>query len=331
MAKQIEEENRMSYKIVNATNYRTVQSVVKAFLHKEEIELEIKKAGKDANIPKITQLVIRSPKKKCDLFFDQINNTWLKSFETSHLSKDGNTVGGLNVYMRAIRAIFNRAIADNYVKIELYPFGKRKYNIPSQPTKKRAISKADISTINNTEFPENSPLWHAKNYFLFSFFCRGMNFIDMAYLTPKDILDGNIVYIRKKTMRKNAKTFTIQITPQIQNILNIYTAGKRQNEFIFPIIDRKEDPEKSRFDISNRRKTYNKYLKKVAEAAGISKTDMTSYVSRHSWGTVAKRSGISIGTISDGYGHGDQKTTQVYLDSFSNDEINAANEIITSL
>ncbi len=62
--------------------------------------------------------------------------------------------------------------------------------------------------------------------------------------------------------------------------------------------------------------------------AGI-KAHLTSYTVRHSWGTIAKRMGFDIGLISDGYGHSDMHTTQTYLDSIENDELDLANENIT--
>ena len=82
-----------------------------------------------------------------------------------------------------------------------------------------------------------------------------------------------------------------------------------------------------RRDIMNEIKTHNKYLKRIAELTGI-EANLTSYVARHSWGTIAKRKGIDINIISDGYGHSDPAVTRVYLDSIENEDIDSANEII---
>ncbi|MEJ7674804.1 MAG: tyrosine-type recombinase/integrase [Chitinophagaceae bacterium] len=46
---------------------------------------------------------------------------------------------------------------------------------------------------------------------------------------------------------------------------------------------------------------------------------MTTYTARHSFSTVLKRSGASTEFISEALGHSDVKTTENYLDSFSND------------
>lgn len=56
---------------------------------------------------------------------------------------------------------------------------------------------------------------------------------------------------------------------------------------------------------------------------------LTSYVARHSWATIAKRSGVPTAVISEGLGHTTENTTQVYLDSFENEVLDAANRLIT--
>ena len=51
---------------------------------------------------------------------------------------------------------------------------------------------------------------------------------------------------------------------------------------------------------------------------------ITLHVARHTFATVLKRSGVDIGIISESLGHSDLKTTQIYLDSFENTQIDAA-------
>jgi len=81
-------------------------------------------------------------------------------------------------------------------------------------------------------------------------------------------------------------------------------------------------------DLMNERKTYNKWLKKIAKSVGI-ESKLTSYVARHSWATIAKDLNVPISVISEGLGHEDIKTTQIYLDSFDDDVIDKANALIT--
>jgi integrase len=261
-----------------------------------------------------------------DFSFEELDYKWLKDFETYHYSR-GNTANSLGVYLRSIRMVYNTAIKRNIVKESLYPFGRNKYTIPSGPVHKRAITKEDIIKIESLELKKGSYLWHAKNYFLFSFYTMGMNWIDMAYLKMKNITNGRIEYIRSKTKRKTAKAFSIKINDKIDGILSHYINGKDQEQHIFPIILRTESPALIREDAKNRLKKYNQNLERIRKLCGIEQK-LTSYVSRHSWATIAKRSGINVGIISDALGHHDPYITQTYLDSFGNDEIDKANEML---
>jgi integrase/recombinase XerD len=213
------------------------------------------------------------------------------------------------------------------VQESFYPFGRNKYTIPTGPSRKRAISKNDIIKIKNLDLPENSPLWHARNYFLFSFYTMGMNWSDMAHLKIKNIVNDRIEYIRLKTKRKTDKSFSVKINPKIQGILAYYAYGKDMDDLIFPIIQRTDNPSIIREDIMNRLRRYNKNLERIGDLCGIEEK-LTSYVSRHSWATIAKKSGIDIGIISDALGHQDALVTRTYLDSFGNKEIDLANDNI---
>ena len=261
-----------------------------------------------------------------DFHFEDINFKWLSDFEAFHYSR-GNSPISLSVYLRSIRSLFNKAIMHGIVQESFYPFGRNKYTIPTGPSRKRAISKEDIIKIENLKLDEGSHIWHARNYFLFSFYTMGMNWSDMAHLKINNIVNGRIEYIRIKTKRKRAKAFTIKINPKTQEILSYYIHDKDKDDFIFPIIQRTDSPFIIREDIKNKLRRYNKNLERIGELCGIEER-LTSYVSRHSWATIAKKSGIDIGIISDALGHQDTLVTRNYLDGFGNEEIDDANDQI---
>jgi len=263
-----------------------------------------------------------------DIHFELINYKWLTDYEAYHYER-GNSPVSLSVYLRALRSIFNKAIMHGIVDETYYPFGRHKYLMPTSPRKKRAISKEDILKIEQLVLPVGSKIWHAQNYFLFSFYTMGMNWSDMAHLKMKNIVNDRIEYIRLKTKRKTAKGFSIKINPKIQMILDFYTPGKGKEDFIFPIIMRTESPILIREDIKNRLRRYHENLERIRIRCGISEK-LTSYVSRHTWATLAKKSGIDIGIISDALGHQDTVVTRTYLESFGNEEIENANRIVTA-
>lgn len=56
---------------------------------------------------------------------------------------------------------------------------------------------------------------------------------------------------------------------------------------------------------------------------------MTTYVARHSWASIAKNYNLPIAVISEGLGHSNIKTTQIYLDTFDKNVIDDANKLIS--
>jgi len=294
------------------------------FIFTQKIIDELHNANKFGN-EKAYKTVLNSVKdfsKGKDFQMSKINFKWLKDFENFHISK-GNSINGISVYLRTIRAVLNRAIREDILKIENYPFYK--FKIKQEKTRKRAIEKEDIFKIRDIELIENTPEWHAKNYFLFSFYTRGMSWTDIVNLKINDISSGRISYKRAKT----GKLYSIKINDSIQNILDLYINNNEGSEYIFPVISRKDNPAEIKKDIQNGMKTYNKYLKRIALKCEID-TKLTGYVARHSWATIAKKMGYSVEVISEGLGHGDLKTTQIYLADFDDNVLDEANDLITS-
>lgn len=226
----------------------------------------------------------------------------------------------MSFYLRTIRAIYNRAIHENLAKRENYPF--ENYSIKSNKTAKRRISKSDIETIAKIQLEEGTNLWHARNYFMFSFYNIGMNFIDIANLKMNNIVNGRIEYIRAKTHRP----YSIKLTEPTLKILSYYTEGKKKNDFVFNIIEGKS-PEEQLNSYKNIRRSYTKWLKKLAKKCDI-KANLTAYVARHTWASIAKDMNMSISVISESLGHEDIKTTQIYLDDFDEDVLDKANQLI---
>ena len=67
----------------------------------------------------------------------------------------------------------------------------------------------------------------------------------------------------------------------------------------------------------------NTELRTFAKELGIT-AEVTTYVARHSFATILKKSGVNIGIISQALGHQDIKTTQIYLSQFDNEQIDNA-------
>ncbi|MFA6484054.1 MAG: site-specific integrase [Bacteroidales bacterium] len=249
------------------------------------------------------------------LNFAEFNYKKLLEFEQFMAGKKIHT-NTISFYMRTLRAIFNRAVKEGVCKEANYVF--RDYTIRNEETRKRAITKPEIDAIRNLELEAGTPVEFARDMFMFSFYTRGMNLIDIAFLKKTDIQNGRIEYSRRKT----AQLFSVKLIDAANNILKQY---ENDTPFLFPVIKRKG---KEYLDYVSFKRLINKKLKDVALEAKIT-TTLTTYVARYSWATIAKRQGITTAIISEGLGHESEQTTQVYLDSFENEVLDRANELVT--
>jgi len=297
---------------------------VSFFEYTDEVIEGLKAARKFGNAAAYQNCLnaIKSFQNDVDLDFDQISYKFLTRFETYFLS-NGNSINGLSFLMRTLRAIYNRAIKEGYASRDLYPFGS--YKIKKEPTRKRAIRIEDLHKIRDKSLPEGSELWHTRNFYMASFYLMGISFIDMARLKVENIMNGRIEYRRHKT----GKLHSIKISPQLREILDHYIKDKAKSDHIFPLIKRPGNLELEFKDIRNQNKMYNKNLKDLASSCKV-ETNLTSYTSRHSWATIAKRKGVPTAIISEGLGYTNEHTTQVYLDSFDKEVMDEYNESIIS-
>ena len=252
-----------------------------------------------------------------DFLLKDIDQQVVKNFEADLITR-GGTTNGISFQLRTLRAIINRAIKEGLVNEADYAY--KNFQIKSCKTRKRAVNKDVIKKIEDLNVSTHEDLQFYKDLFLFSFYNRGMNFVDIAFLQVKNIQDGRINYVRRKT----GQQFSVKVSDKVNAIIARYNDLKHPDTYIFPIIYRKEN---QYLDYRNSMRLMNKKLKKIS---GLLMLDipLTTYVTRHSWATIAKRSGISTAVISEGLGHTTEEITQVYLDSFENEVLDNANDQI---
>lgn len=251
----------------------------------------------------------------------EITVSFLRNFEAYHLGR-GNGKNTISIYLRAVRAIYNSAIEeDQFVPLKN---AFETYRIPSGGrTRKRARTKDNINGIKELVYPEGSILWHAKNYAMTMFYCRGMNFIDLVQVKVEHIRDTHIYYGRSKS----DKPLAVKIVPELRKIIDHYIGGKRPGDYLFPTNYDGSTEHYQKYKSQRRR--MNERLKIIAKDAGI-EGKFTTYNIRHSWATIAKYLGISTELISEALGHSSLRTTQVYLKDFDNEVLDEANALVVS-
>ena len=281
-------------------------------------KLEVLKSIGNSTIYNHTLTVFKEFREEKDISLKHIDLKLLESFR-EFLIKRGCKVNTISIHLRTLRAVYNRAIKAKAVNEELYPF--KNFKISTEKTKKRAIKKEDIDKIIKLDLSKRPDLEYARDLFLFSFYLRGISYIDIAFLSVNNIFGERINYTRKKTRQK----FSIKLTDQAWAIIRKYNDLKDKKSYIFPILKREEE---EFLDYRNAMRLTNKKLEKLSIMAKLAEP-ISTYTARHSWATIAKRSGIPTAIISEGLGHDSEETTQIYLDSFENEVLDKANEIIT--
>lgn len=251
--------------------------------------------------------------------FKEINISYLTEYEHWILNK-GLSKTTVNMYLLPLRTLFNEAIEDGIIRKENYPFGRRKYQVPNSKNVKKALTLEDVQKIYYYECdPINISEQKSKDFWLFSYYANGMNPKDIASLKFKNISDGYIHFERSKTeraMRSDPKTITAFITEETQVIIARWAnKDKSANNYVFPVLElgtsalRQYEINQLFFGL------INDWMKRILKKLGIEKKS-TTYVARHTFSTVMKRSGASTEYIQEALGHADIKTTENYLDSF---------------
>lgn len=291
------------------------------FVFMEEVSLNLKSIGKIRTF-ETYESSLNSFKKfrnGKDLTLSKITSDLIIEYE-AFLKAKGISKNTSSFYMRTLRAVYNRAVNKGLTQ-QKYPF---KYVYTGiDKTQKRAITIKAIKHIKNLDLSSEKQLDFARDMFMFSFYTRGMSFIDMAYLRKNDLKNGILTYRRRKT----GQLLHIRWEACMQKIVNKYK--NESSIYLLPIINTG--------NVEAQRKQYiyyahniNRYLKKIGERIGLS-IPLTMYVSRHSWASIAKQKNIPLSVISDGLGHDSELTTRIYLSTLDNVEIDKANRMIMSL
>ncbi|MEG0108966.1 MAG: site-specific integrase [Lachnospiraceae bacterium] len=245
--------------------------------------------------------------------FNDITPIFAKEYET-HLAGTGIKQNTINFYIRNFRSIYNLALESGVEMVDHMPF--RKIHLRNEKTVKRALKKEIIEQIAKVNLTADKELDQARDLFMFSFYTRGMSFVDVVCLKHKDIADGVIYYKRHKTNRH----MQVTIIPELQVIIDKYMSS---DLYVLPFM--------SFSDAVTPYKRYQKAyrilhrgLKKLQKRLRLT-TPLTMHVARHSWATIAKESGANTAAISQGLGHATEKTTEIYLKDFDFSVIDAIN------
>lgn len=257
------------------------------------------------------------------ILFSEVTPKLLEQYESymvETLEKSKTTV---SMYLRGLRAVYNNAIQNNDINADVYPFGKRKYQIPAVRNVKKALDKEQLRILLNAKAttPEQEK---ARDFWFFSYACNGLNIKDIAQLRYSNLDNDKLTFYRSKTIhtaKGNLKPTIVFLTDIAKAIIDKYGCNSNnKKDFIFSIVQDTDNPEEQNRKINNFTRFINQNIKKLAKDNGIS-NDISTYWARHSFATIAIRSGASIEFVRQALDHQNTKTTQIYVSGLGDETI----------
>lgn len=249
---------------------------------------------------------------RSDLCFNEITSELIREYE-AWLGEQGLVPNTTSFYMRNLRAIYNRAVEQG-LTADRSPF--RHVYTGIGKTVRRAVTAQVIRRIKALDLSPDHALQLSRDLFMFSFYTRGMPFVDMANLKKTDLSNGVLAYRRKKTGQR----LYIKWEKPMQDIVDRYQDAR--SPYLLPIIMTPGNGERRQY--LNAIHLTNRHLRIIGDMAG-SPIPLTTYVARHCWASIAKSRNIPISTISEAMGHDSESTTRIYLASLDTSVVDDAN------
>lgn len=255
--------------------------------------------------------------------FTTIDFNWLLKLE-SKLRAKGVKANSIAVYMRTLRALYNKALNFGVVEQADYPF--KRYKIKAEQTPPRVASIEELQKYFSFNPAPDSRYFDYWNYGKLIFMLRGINFADLSLLTKENLKHGRLVYKRRKTH----KMYSIQLLPQVMELFEYYNSPVRKT--LLPILtdDEFQNLQILPARIGQQTKNCNKWLKKIGSELGINE-DLSTYVFRYAHANACKRMGFSKDLISESLGHAyGLAVSSAYLENFDVELIDEMNEKVVN-
>lgn len=253
--------------------------------------------------------------KSNDLLFIEITLSFLEEFN-AYLRSLGNSETTSSKYLETLRTIYRKASVTGLTDQLPNPFFN--FKIRRGPVTRARLNEDEIKAIVELELPKDSLIWHVKNAFLFSFYNAGIRASDLITMQWKNVADGRLTY----KMQKTQKVHSVKLLDKPKRILDYYDSDNPEH-YIFPFFKNDIDYSDPLFlhnQISAKTALLNKYLKQIAEKAGIHK-NISTHTARHSFADIARKKTDNLYNLSKTLGHSSLKITEVYLASFDEDAI----------
>ncbi|MCH8517756.1 MAG: site-specific integrase [Cyclobacteriaceae bacterium] len=244
---------------------------------------------------------------------DSITPDAINEFQRFLITEYGNHQNTVRKYVSCLKNVFSYALANNYTKNDVFASSKVEI-VSSVENKKQALSPEQVKHIESLDIEPHSDIWHVRNYFLFSMYNAGIRFTDFATLRWSNIVDGRLIY----KMGKTEKSKSVSQTSKALKILEYYrTDESAPDDYIFPIIkDKSLTGRELKKKAHSANAQINLLLKELQSMAGI-QTNMSFHIARHTFARWARSLNMDIDWIGSALAHSKRATTERYLASLS--------------
>jgi integrase/recombinase XerD len=259
--------------------------------------------------------------KNKSLRLQEITTRFLEEYE-AWMAAAGKSPSTQGIYLRQLRAIINQAIKAGVIKQENYPF--KGFSVPAARNVKKALTDSDLRKLLSYS-PQNPSTQKAHDYWKLSYFCNGMNMVDILNLKKSDVTGNQLQFFRQKTKRtkkKDLRPIKVYLSPDAISIIYRYRSQNHTSPYLFPTLEGTESPKTQKQRCQRFIKMVNKGLKEISDELGF-ETAPTTYAARHSFATRLMRSGVPTMFLKESLGHSSAAVTEMYLSSFEDEQAQA--------
>jgi site-specific recombinase XerD len=246
------------------------------------------------------------------LTFQEITVQFLSDYE-AHLKREGLKVNTIHNNFKTIRAVYYTAIKESIIPQDKNPFFT--FKAKTEKVRKEKLNVEEVKKLQELKLEPGSMLWHVRNYFIFSFNVAGIRVGDLIQLRWQNITSARRL---EYTMDKTGNFKSVKLNDKVEQILSYYyREGVKPTDYIFPLLSNDGDYSDRKYlfnQISSKTAVINKYLKKLAEVAVITKK-LTTHIARHSFADIARKKNTNIYDIKNMLGQSSTKITEIYLAS----------------
>ena len=250
---------------------------------------------------------------KGDILLNSITIEEIRRIDSFFRNEKKNTSNTVVRKIKHLRSAFREA-QRMWPDIGQNPF--EFFHPKSTPVNRAKLTPEQISEIEALSLMGVMDIY--RDAFLFSYYTQGMRFGSVILIKRDQIQTMSLKY----QMTKGLHFRELSLHPKLNRIISKYMPGK--SPYLFPILKKEITNKRELHMAKNEANTVaNACLKRIAILAGISEK-VTFHVAKHSYAQMIKRAGVDPWIVKDSLGHTNFSTTEAYLKSLDNDQINEA-------